>query len=106
MGVSEHDEGPGASDASLRGPLAGLDRPPPRGHSLVGDTVKIRNGGWTFVHLEWCQKVVWTPGNQPLRQHCLTFVVSASPVENVTIDINSGVARTVGVIPQEALPEA
>ena len=36
----------------------------------------------------------------------LAFLVSASPTENVTIDINPGTARSVRVIPQEALPKA
>lgn len=44
MEFSEHDAGPGASDASLYGTLASLDQPPPSKQPLAGDTVKSRDG--------------------------------------------------------------
>lgn len=108
---SEHDGGPGGSDAFLCGPLTALDQPPARKQPL--EAVPCwRHGKEQRWMLDFCPPGVAQDGSLDPRKSTsslplsLAFLIPASPMENVTIDINMGVARTVRVIPQEALPKA
>lgn len=62
--------------------------------------------------LDFCSPGVAPDGSLDPRESTsspppsLAFPVSASPVENVRIDISTGVARMARVVPQEAAPKA